>query len=95
MTIDSDSKIKFLPPGRTFGSELKMDVVTYENMVYIDEKTGYLPESQVQEGMKTQKLSGTEFRRRLRTGEDIPEWFSFNSVIGILRNAGDRAFCAA
>jgi len=30
-------------------------------------------------------LSGTEVRRRLRTGEDIPEWFSFKEVVSILR----------
>lgn len=32
------------------------------------------------------KLSGAEFRRRLRAGEDIPEWFAFKSVVDVLRS---------
>lgn len=31
------------------------------------------------------KLSGTKFRQMLRSGEDIPEWFAFKSVVGVLR----------
>jgi len=38
-------------------------------------------------GVKPVKLSGTEFRRRLRAGEDIPEWFAFKSVVDVLREA--------
>lgn len=37
------------------------------------------------------KLSGTEVRRRLGTGEEIPEWFSPPKVVAILRkNAADK-----
>jgi len=43
------------------------------------------------------KLSGTEVRRRLRTGEDIPEWFSYSQVVKILRKANPprdkQGFC--
>lgn len=31
------------------------------------------------------KLSGTEVRKRLRSGEEIPEWFSPAKVVSILR----------
>lgn len=31
--------------------------------------------------MKVNKLSGTEFRKRLRSGEEIPEWFAFPQVV--------------
>ena len=30
-------------------------------------------------------LSGTKFRKMLRGGEDIPEWFAFKSVVAVLR----------
>jgi sulfate adenylyltransferase len=30
-------------------------------------------------------LSGTKFRKMLRGGEDIPEWFAFKSVVEVLR----------
>src|SRR3546814_15148657 len=35
--------------------------------------------------MKIRTLSGTEFRRRLREGLDIPEWYSFPEVVDELR----------
>jgi sulfate adenylyltransferase len=31
------------------------------------------------------KLSGTKFRKMLRGGEEIPEWFAFKSVVKVLR----------
>ena len=33
------------------------------------------------------KLSGTEFRKKLRNGEPIPEWFAFKSVVDVLRKS--------
>ena len=33
------------------------------------------------------KISGTEVRRRLETGEEIPAWFSAPDVIKLLRKA--------
>ena len=35
--------------------------------------------------MKTLNISGTEFRRRLREGLEIPEWFSYGEIIQELR----------
>merc|ERR1719388_741092 len=79
---------------KKFADELGMKVTHYENMVYINEEEGYVQESEAKKrGLKVAKLSGTEFRRRLRSGEDIPEWFAFKSVVDILRKEGDNAFC--
>jgi len=81
--------------GKKFASELSMEVTHYENMVYVGPEEGYIQESAAKKrGLKVVKLSGTEFRRRLRADEEIPEWFSFQSVVDILRKAGDKAFCA-
>jgi sulfate adenylyltransferase len=80
--------------GKKFAGELGMTVTHYENMVYVGEAEGYVEESEAKkQGLKVAKLSGTEFRRRLRSGEDVPEWFAFKSVVDILRKAGDKAFC--
>merc|ERR1711953_569044 len=80
--------------GEKFSSELSVTVTHYENMVYVGPETGYVEESVAKKnGQKVVKLSGTEFRRRLRAGEEIPEWFAFKSVVDILREAGDDAFC--
>lgn len=79
--------------GKKFSAELGVTVAHYENMVYVTDE-GYIQESAAKaRGLKVAKLSGTEFRRRLRANEDIPEWFSFKSVVDILRKAGDSAFC--
>merc|ERR1712232_1175041 len=78
--------------GKKFEAELGMTVAHYEN-VYVGPEDGYVQESKAkQEGKKVAKLSGTEFRRRLRAGEEIPEWFVFKSVVDILGKAGDHAF---
>eukprot|EP00928_Gymnodinium_smaydae_P016097 TRINITY_DN159_c0_g2_i1.p1 TRINITY_DN159_c0_g2~~TRINITY_DN159_c0_g2_i1.p1 ORF type:complete len:444 (-),score=98.25 TRINITY_DN159_c0_g2_i1:79-1410(-) len=80
--------------GKKYSAELGVTVTHYENMVYVGEQEGYVQESVAKEqGKKVVKLSGTEFRRRLRAGEEIPEWFAFKSVVDILRKAGDDAFC--
>jgi len=79
--------------GKKHSEELGVQVVHYENMVYAGPEHGYMQEGKAKElGVKAVKLSGTEFRRRLRAGEDIPEWFAFSSVVEILRKAGDAAF---
>merc|ERR1712176_1241629 len=80
--------------GKKFSAELGVTVTHYENMVYVGPEEGCIQESVAKKrGLKVVKLSGTEFRRRLRSDEEIPEWFSFKSVVDILRKAGDAAFC--
>jgi len=80
--------------GKKHSAELAVTVTSYENMVYLGPEEGYVQESVAKkQGKKVVKLSGTEFRRRLRSGEDIPDWFAFKSVVDILRKAGDAAFC--
>merc|ERR1712156_512301 len=76
--------------GKKYSAELGVTVTHYENMVYVGPEVGYVEESLAKkQGQKIAKLSGTEFRRRLRGGEEIPEWFAFRSVVDILREAGD------
>merc|ERR1712161_124921 len=67
--------------GKKYSDELGVKVAHYENMVYVGPEEGYVQESVAKgQGKKVVKLSGTEFRRRLRAGEEIPEWFAFKSV---------------
>ncbi|MEO1017974.1 MAG: adenylyl-sulfate kinase, partial [Pseudomonadota bacterium] len=42
-------------------------------------------QDEVKAGDRALEISGTEFRRRLREGIDIPEWFSFPDVVEELR----------
>jgi len=68
-------------------SELDMKVVPSKNLVYTKEK-GYITAEEANENKyKIMKLSGTEFRKKLRNGEEIPEWFAFKSVVDVLRQS--------
>ena len=68
-------------------SELAIRLLPFEQMVYVPQRQVYLGKEEVKPGEKTETLSGTEVRRRLQTGAEIPEWFSFPSVVAILRQA--------
>ncbi len=68
-----------------FEKELDISMVPFKNMVYVEEKAQYFPEDEVDKGWRTLDISGTELRRRLQEGADIPEWFSFPQVVAELR----------
>ncbi|EKX54914.1 hypothetical protein GUITHDRAFT_159102 [Guillardia theta CCMP2712] len=67
------------------GPELGVTPVPSLNLVYTQEKGYVTAEQAKEEGLETLKLSGTKFRKMLRSGEDIPEWFAFKSVVEVLR----------
>jgi len=67
--------------------ELMMQTVPSKNLVYTKEK-GYITAEEDKEfNYEIMKLSGTEFRKKLRNGEPIPEWFAFKSVVDVLRRS--------
>jgi sulfate adenylyltransferase len=83
--------------GKKHSEELDVTVVDYPNMVYVGEENGnergYATEPDAKErGLEVEKLSGTAFRNRLRSGEEIPEWFAFPKVVDTLRAGGDKIF---
>ena len=65
--------------------ELQIAMVPFEAMVYVQEKAEYQPISEVKEGDTILNISGTEFRRRLQEGLEIPSWFSYPTVVEELR----------
>jgi sulfate adenylyltransferase len=65
--------------------EIGIEMVDFKHMVYVQEKAQYFPANEVPEGSTVLDISGTELRRRLREGLDIPEWFSFPAVVAELR----------
>jgi len=65
--------------------EIGVTVVPFRQMVYVQDKAQYFPEDEVPEGASVLSISGTELRRRLREGLEIPEWFSFPEVVEQLR----------
>jgi len=72
---------------RQYRDELGIEVVAFEEMVYVEADDTYKPISEVPEGTQPKSLSGTELRDRLNAGGEIPVWFSYPEVADVLRNA--------
>jgi sulfate adenylyltransferase len=70
---------------RQYQDEIGIEMVDFKQMVYVQEKAQYFPVDEVPEGSTVLDISGTELRRRLREGLEIPDWFSFPDVVAELR----------
>ncbi|KAK5998910.1 Sulfate adenylyltransferase [Cladobotryum mycophilum] len=68
-----------------YQEELGIKMVEFQEMIYIPDRDEYLPANEIQEGTRTMNISGTELRHRLRTGKEIPAWFSYPEVVQVLR----------
>ncbi len=71
---------------RQYEEELDISMVPFQEMVYVEDRAQYVPVDQTTKDEKVLNISGTEFRRRLHEGLEIPEWFSFPKVVAELRN---------
>ncbi len=67
--------------------ELDITMVPFKTMVYVENKAEYLFDDETDPGDKVMSLSGTEFRRRLNEGLEIPKWVSYPKVVEELRRA--------
>jgi len=67
--------------------ELDITMVPFKMMVYVENKAQYVPADETDPADTVLNISGTEFRRRLKEGLDIPEWFSYARVVEELRRA--------
>ena len=69
--------------------EIGIKMIDFKHMVYVQERAQYEPFEEIKdkETVTILNISGTELRRRLSEGLDIPEWFSFPSVVKELRKS--------
>ena len=70
-----------------YKEELGIEVVPFQMMTYLPDSDEYRPKDEVPSGVRTLDISGTELRNRLRTGREIPEWFSYPEVVKVLRES--------
>ncbi|MFB3153039.1 MAG: bifunctional sulfate adenylyltransferase/adenylylsulfate kinase [Candidatus Acidiferrales bacterium] len=70
---------------REHEKELGVAMVPFKMMVYVEDQDAYLPDDEVPKGARVLSISGTDLRRRLAEGRDIPEWFTFSEVARELR----------
>ncbi|MGV6812154.1 MAG: bifunctional sulfate adenylyltransferase/adenylylsulfate kinase [Brevirhabdus sp.] len=67
--------------------EMGIEMVDFKHMVYVQERAQYEPNDEIEDrdNVTILNISGTELRRRLAEGLEIPEWFSFPEVVKELR----------
>lgn len=65
--------------------ELDISMVPFRMMVYAENKAQYIPMEEATDDDSVLNISGTELRRRLQEGLEIPDWFSFPDVVAELR----------
>ena len=70
-----------------YKDELNIEMVPFLQMTYVPSTDEYMPIDEVPKGIQTLDISGTELRKRLRSGAPIPDWFSYDSVVKVLRES--------
>ena len=58
-----------------------IEMVDFKHMVWVQERAQYEPMDEIKDkdDVTILNISGTELRRRLQEGLEIPEWFSSRS----------------
>jgi len=70
-----------------YANEIGVQMVPFKLMVYVEEKSEYMPIDEVPDDLTQLNISGTELRQRLDKGLEIPEWFTYKDVVDELRHA--------
>jgi len=70
---------------KQYQDEIGIELVPFQEMVFVEEAGCYMPSPDVSDDQTPLRISGTEFRRRLRADEPIPAWFSYPEIIEELR----------
>ena len=74
---------------RQHQEEMGIEMVDFKHMVYVQDRAQYEPADEIKDkdNVTILNISGTELRRRLAEGLEIPEWFSFPQVVTELRKS--------
>jgi sulfate adenylyltransferase len=70
---------------RQHQEELGVTMVPFQQLSYVEDLDTYLPQDEIPEGTRVLDISGTDLRRRLAEGREIPAWFTFPEVAEELR----------
>ncbi len=65
---------------RSLQNEIGVTMVPFQMLVYLEDQDTYVPEDEVPNGARVLNISGTELRRRLAEGRELPSWFTFPEV---------------
>lgn len=67
--------------------DIGVTMVPFSMMVYLEDEDRYVPDDEVKKGDRVLNISGTELRRRLNDGSEIPSWFTYPEVVQELRKS--------
>jgi sulfate adenylyltransferase len=70
-----------------YQEEIGVEMVPFKMMVYVQDRAQYVAVDEVEKDEAVLNISGTELRRRLQEGLDIPDWFSYPEVVEELRKS--------
>ena len=68
-------------------ADIGVTMVPFNMMVYLEDQDRYVPDNEVPDGSRVLNISGTELRRRLNEGGEIPGWFTYPEVVQELRRS--------
>lgn len=76
-----------------YEDELNIKIVPFRMVTYLPDEDRYAPIDTIDTTkVKTANISGTELRNKLKTGDEIPSWFSYPEVVKILRETNPPRF---
>lgn len=82
---------------KRYQDEIGIEIITSQMVVYVEDIKQHMPIDKVPSNMKILDISGTEQRRRLMEGLEIPSWFSYPEIVEELRKTmlplNKRGFC--
>ena len=68
-------------------SEMGVEIVSFEQFVYLPFEDEYHSIDEVPEGTQTISMTGSDIRKRIREGRRIPDWATFNEIVKELQKA--------
>lgn len=77
----------------SWSSEVGVTPIMVPPLYYVPSVGQFLTSDEFAEGEVTVSISGSELRRRLKAGEEIPSWFSRPAILSILSNHYRRGLC--
>jgi len=72
---------------KAHSQELGIDIVPFEELVYLPFEDEYQTKDKVPAGAQTISLSGSDIQQRIKTGKRIPDWATFPAVMAVLEKA--------
>ena len=80
----SQGKIDIIAP---YEKELDVKMLSSPVMAYVEERSQYLPLTQVEAGETVLQISEEEFDHRLEEDIQVPEWYTYPDILAELRKA--------